>query len=161
MMSIPAVLLAILLAASLGAGMTTIIVSITIIFWTHYARVIRGETLSLKRRDFVALARVTGCSTLRILIKHILPNLINTAVVLATLQLGRAIMIEAALTFLGLGLQPPASAWGLIISESRMYLSTAWWLPTFSGLAIMVTVLGANLTGDWLRDALDPKLRQT
>jgi peptide/nickel transport system permease protein len=160
MMSIPAFLLAILLAASLGSGMTTIIFSISIIFWTGYARVIRGETLSIKQREFVALAEVTGCGRIRILMKHIFPNVVNTAVVLATLQLGSAIMIEAALTFLGLGLQPPASAWGLIISEGRMYLSTAWWIPTFSGLAIMMAVLGSNLTGDWLRDALDPKLRQ-
>jgi peptide/nickel transport system permease protein len=160
MMSIPAFLLAILIAASLGSGMTTIIFSISIIFWTGYARVIRGETLSIKQREFVALAQVTGCGRIRILMKHIFPNVVNTAVVLATLQLGSAIMIEAALTFLGLGLQPPASAWGLIISEGRTYLSTAWWIPTFSGLAIMMAVLGSNLTGDWLRDALDPKLRQ-
>jgi peptide/nickel transport system permease protein len=160
MMSIPSILLAILLAASVGAGKTTIIVSISLIFWTNYARVIRGETLGLKQRDFVVLAKVTGCGRVRILVKHILPNLINTAVVLATLQLGSAIMIEAALTFLGLGLQPPDTAWGLMISESRMYLPTAWWIPTFPGLAIMMTTLGANLTGDWLRDVLDPKLKQ-
>jgi peptide/nickel transport system permease protein len=160
MMSIPPILMAILLAASLGSGMTTIILSIMVIFWTGYARVIRGETLSIKQRDFVTLALVTGCGRLRILMKHIFPNLVNTAVVLATLQLGRAIITEASITFLGLGLQPPASAWGLIISEGRMYLSTAWWIPTFAGLAIMVTVLGSNITGDWLRDVLDPKLKR-
>ena len=160
MMSIPPILMAILLAASLGGGMTTIILSIMVIFWTGYARVIRGETLSIKQRDFVTLALVTGCGRLRILMKHIFPNLVNTAVVLATLQLGRAIIIEASITFLGLGLQPPASAWGLIISEGRIYLSTAWWIPTFAGLAIMMTVLGSNITGDWLRDALDPKLKR-
>jgi peptide/nickel transport system permease protein len=160
MMSIPPILMAILLAASLGSGMTTIILSIMVIFWTGYARVIRGETLSIKQRDFVTLAMVTGCGRLRILMKHIFPNLVNTAVVLATLQLGRAIITEASITFLGLGLQPPASAWGLIISEGRMYLSTAWWIPTFAGLAIMMTVLGSNITGDWLRDALDPKLKR-
>lgn len=160
MMSIPPILMAILLAASLGSGMTTIILSIMVIFWTGYARVIRGETLSIKQRDFVTLALVTGCGRLRILMKHIFPNLVNTAVVLATLQLGRAIITEASITFLGLGLQPPASAWGLIISEGRMYLSTAWWIPTFAGLAIMMTVLGSNITGDWLRDVLDPKLKR-
>ena len=160
MMSIPPILMAILLAASLGSGMMTIILSIMVIFWTGYARVIRGETLSVKQRDFVTLAMVTGCGRVRILMKHIFPNLVNTALVLATLQLGRAIIIEASITFLGLGLQPPASAWGLIISEGRMYLSTAWWIPTFSGLAIMMTVLGSNITGDWLRNALDPKLRR-
>ncbi len=159
-MSIPVILLAILIAASLGAGLGTIIVCITLVFWTHYARVIRGETLSIKQREFVAAARITGCNKRRILMKHIFPNLISTVLVLATLNLGRAIMIEAALTFLGLGLQPPASAWGLIISEGRIYLSSAWWIPTFAGLAIMITVLGANLLGDWLRDTFDPKLRQ-
>ncbi len=159
-MSIPAILLIILLAAVLGGGLATIIISVSLVFWTTYARVIRGETLSIKQRDFVALAKVTGCGHGRILRKHIFPNLVNTVMVLATLQLGRAIIIEASITFLGLGIQPPATAWGLIISDGRIYMSTAWWVPTFAGIAIMVTVLGANLFGDWLRDKLDPRLRQ-
>jgi peptide/nickel transport system permease protein len=159
-MSIPAILLIILLAAVLGGGLVTIIISVSIVFWTTYARVIRGEVLSIKQRDFVALAKVTGCGHTRILGKHIFPNLINTVMVLATLQLGRAIIIEASITFLGLGIQPPATAWGLIISDGRIYMSTAWWVPTFAGIAIMITVLGANLLGDWLRDKLDPRLRQ-
>jgi peptide/nickel transport system permease protein len=159
-MSIPAILLIILLAAVLGGGLATIIISISLVFWTTYARVIRGETLSIKQRDFVALAKVTGCKDSRILRKHIFPNLFNTVMVLATLQLGRAIIIEAGITFLGLGIQPPATAWGLIISDGRIYMSTAWWVPTFAGIAIMITVLGANLFGDWLRDKLDPRLRQ-
>jgi peptide/nickel transport system permease protein len=159
-MSIPAILLMILLAAVLGGGLATIIIAISLVFWTTYARVIRGETLSIKQRDFVALARVTGCKDARILWKHIFPNLFNTVMVLATLQLGRAIIIEAGITFLGLGIQPPATAWGLIISDGRIYMSTAWWVPTFAGIAIMITVLGANLFGDWLRDKLDPRLRQ-
>jgi len=159
-MSIPAILLAILLAASIGAGAFTIIASISLIFWTGYARVIRGETISISQRDYITLARVTGCSHFRILIKHILPNLVSTITVLASLQLGRAIVIEASMTFLGVGLQPPAAAWGLMISEGRMYMVTAWWIPTFSGFAIAITVLGANLMGDWLRDKFDPKLRQ-
>ena len=159
-MSIPAILLIILLASVMGGGLVTIIISVSIIFWTTYARVVRGETLSLKERDFVALAKVTGCSTSRILIFHIFPNLMNTVMVLASLQLGRAILVEAGITFLGLGIQPPATAWGLIISDGRIYMSTAWWVPTFAGIAIMITVLGANLFGDWLRDKLDPKLRQ-
>jgi peptide/nickel transport system permease protein len=159
-MSIPAILLMILLAAVLGGGLATIIIAISLVFWTTYARVIRGETLSIKQRDFVALAKVTGCKDARILWKHIFPNLFNTVMVLATLQLGRAIIIEAGITFLGLGIQPPATAWGLIISDGRIYMSTAWWVPTFAGIAIMITVLGANLFGDWLRDKLDPRLRQ-
>ena len=159
-MSIPAILLMILLATVVGTGLVTIIISVAIIFWTTYARVVRGETLSLKERDFVAMAKVTGCGSTRILLVHILPNLINTVMVLASLQLGRAILVEAGITFLGLGIQPPATAWGLIISDGRIYMSTAWWIPTFAGIAILITVLGANLFGDWLRDRLDPKLRQ-
>jgi peptide/nickel transport system permease protein len=159
-MSIPAILLIILLAAVLGGGLVTIIISVSLVFWTTYARVVRGETLSIKQRDFVALAKVRGCGNIRILRKHIFPNLVNTLMVLATLQLGRAIIIEASITFLGLGIQPPATAWGLIISDGRIYMSTAWWIPTFAGVAIMITVLGANLLGDWLRDKLDPRLRQ-
>lgn len=159
-MSIPAILLIILLAAVLGGGLVTIIISVSLVFWTTYARVVRGETLSIKQRDFVALAKVRGCGNIRILQKHIFPNLVNTVMVLATLQLGRAIIIEASITFLGLGIQPPATAWGLVISDGRIYMSTAWWIPTFAGVAIMITVLGANLLGDWLRDKLDPRLRQ-
>jgi peptide/nickel transport system permease protein len=159
-MSIPPILLAILLATALGSGLTTIIIAISAVFWTGFARVIRGETLSLKQRDFVTLARVTGCGKLRILLRHIFPNLIGTIMVLCSLQLGQAIIIEAAITFLGLGLQPPDTAWGLMISDGRGYLSTAWWIPTFPGIAIMITVLGANMIGDWVRDRFDPKLRQ-
>jgi peptide/nickel transport system permease protein len=159
-MSIPAILLALLISASLGTGLTAVIVVIAIVFWTQYARMIRGETLSVEQRDFVVMARLVGCSPRRILVKHILPHIIDSTVVLATLQLGIAVMLEAALSFLGLGVQPPMVAWGKMIAEARPYISTAWWLPTFPGLAIMVTVLGANLGGDWLRDKLDPKLRQ-
>lgn len=159
-MSIPVILFMLLLSAIMGGGLTTIIISIGIIFWTGYARVVRGVTLSIKQREFVALANVTGCSNLRVLWKHVFPNLVDTIVVMATLQLGTAIMIEASVTFLGLGIQPPDTAWGLIVADGRKYMSTAWWLPTFGGLAIMITVLGANLTGDWLRDKLDPRLRQ-
>jgi peptide/nickel transport system permease protein len=159
-MSMPAILLALLLSASLGAGLTSVIVVIAIVYWTSYARVVRGETLSVKQRDFVVMARVLGCPSTRILQKHIFPNVIDSALVVASLQLGMAVMLEASLSFLGLGVQPPAVAWGKMIAEARLYISTAWWLPTFPGVAIMVTVLGANLLGDWLRDKLDPKLRQ-
>lgn len=159
-MAIPPILLALLFSAALHGGLTNIIIVIAITFWAPYTRVIRGETLSLKQRDFIALARVAGCSPGRILARHIFPNIVSTIMVLVTLQLGSAIMIESALTFLGLGIQPPASAWGLMIADGRIYISTAWWIPAFAGLAIMVTVLGANLMGDWLRDTLDPKLRQ-
>jgi len=159
-MSMPPILLALLISAALGAGLTAVIVVIAIVFWTQYARVIRGETLSVKQRDFVVMAKLVGCSPRRILLRHIFPHIIDSAVVVATLQLGVAVMVEAALSFLGLGVQPPAVAWGKMIAEARLYIATAWWLPTFPGAAIMVTVLGANLWGDWLRDKLDPKLRQ-
>jgi peptide/nickel transport system permease protein len=159
-MSIPAILMTILISAALGGGLMTITICIAFVFWTQYARVIRGETLSIREREFVALARLAGCGTGRMLVRHIMPNLVSTSTVIATLQLGRAIIIEASITFLGLGIQPPKTAWGLMMSEGRMYLSTAWWLPTFAGLAIVITVLGANLMGDWIRDRLDPKLRQ-
>lgn len=159
-MSIPVILFMILLSAAVGRGLLTIIISIGVIFWTGYARVVRGLTLSIQEQEFVALAKVTGCSNFRILVKHIFPNLVDAVVVMATLQLGIAIMIEASLTFLGLGIQPPNTAWGLIVADGRSYMSTAWWVPTFGGLAIMVTVMGANLLGDWLRDKLDPRLRQ-
>lgn len=159
-MSIPGILLIMLLSAVLGGGLTTIIISISVVFWTGYARVVRGETLGIMQHDFVALAKVTGCGTFRILMKHILPNLANTIMVLSTLQVGMAIMMEASITFLGLGIQPPNTAWGLMIAESRIYMSTAWWIPTFSGLCITITILGANLFGDWLRDTLDPRRRQ-
>ena len=159
-MSIPVILLTILISAALGGGLFTVTICIALVFWTQYARVIRGETLSIREREFVALARIAGCGPGRMLVKHILPNLVSTSTVIASLQLGRAIIIEASITFLGLGIQPPQTAWGLMMAEGRMYLSTAWWLPTFAGLAIVITVLGANFMGDWVRDRLDPKLRQ-
>lgn len=159
-MSIPPILFIILLTGVIGGGKFTIVLSIGLVFWTAYARVVRGQTLAIHGEEFIALAKVTGCSNFRILMKHILPNLVNTITVMATLQLGTAIMAEASITFLGMGIQPPETAWGLIVADGRGYMSTAWWVPTFGGLAIMVTVMGANLMGDWLRDRLDPRLRQ-
>lgn len=159
-MSIPPVLLTILIGAALGGGLATILISIILVFWADYARVIRGETLALKSRGYVQLAKVANASDLRIFTRHLLPNLIPTCIVLITLQFGAALVIEAAITFIGLGIQPPASAWGLLVSDGRAYLSTAWWIPTFAGLAIALTALGANLLGDWLRDYFDPKLKK-
>ena len=155
--SLPANLLIVLLGAAIGGGLWTIVISVALLFWADYARIIRAETLSLRERNFVALARVANASDARILLRHILPNLMSTCIVLITLQIGRAILIEAGISYIGLGVQPPATAWGLMVYEGRTYLATAWWLPIFSGLAITMTVLGANLFGDWLRDALDPR----
>ncbi|MGE3600815.1 MAG: ABC transporter permease, partial [Dehalococcoidia bacterium] len=128
--------------------------------WAMNARVLRGEVLKIKGQDYVALARVGGNSTLRILWRYILPNLLNTLIVLATLQLGTTILAEATLSFLGLGIPPPNAAWGLMLAEGRQYVTFAWWLAVFPGIAIMLTVLSANMLGDWLRVRLDPKLRQ-
>jgi len=141
-------------------GLLTIVLIIGFTGWISYARIIRGEVLSLRERDYVALAKVAGCSQTRILLKHLLPNVMNTVIVLATLQLGTVIILEATLSFLGLGVQPPTASWGQMLSEGRKFMSIAWWLTTFPGVAIMVTVLGFNLLGDWLRDTLDPKRRQ-
>ena len=159
-MSIPPILLIIILSDVLGGGLQTIIVGILSGFWVIYARVIRIEVSSLRQRDFITMARITGGSSFKILVRHIFPNVFNTVLVLATLQLGTAIMMEAGITFLGLGIQPPNVAWGLLIAEGRIYMDTAWWIPTFAGIAVMISVLGSNLMGDWLRDKLDPRLRQ-
>jgi peptide/nickel transport system permease protein len=160
-MSMPAILLALLISASLGAGLATVTVVIAIVFWTNYARVVRAETMSVKARDYVVMARVLGCPAPRLVRTHILPNVIDSALVVASLQLGAAVMLEASLSFLGLGVQPPAVAWGKMIAESKLYLSNAWWMAVFPGAALVVTVLGTNLLGDWLRDHLDPTLRNT
>ncbi|WP_114951555.1 ABC transporter permease [Sphingosinicella terrae] len=156
-MSIPATLLIILLGAVIGGGLVTIVVSVIFLFWADYARIIRAEALSLRERGYVLLAKVANAGHGRILRRHILPNLFGTCIVLVTLQVGRAILIEAGISFIGLGVQPPATAWGMMVFEGRSYLSTAWWLPTFSGLAITITVLGTSLFGDWLRDRLDTR----
>ena len=158
--SIPGLLFALLLCGPLGAGLTSVIIVVAIRYWTNYARVVRGETLSIKQREYVVMAKSLGGKPRRILRKHILPNVIDSAMIVATMQLGNAVMLEASLSFLGLGVQAPAVAWGKMIAESRLYMQSAWWLPTFPGLALFITVLGANMFGDWLRDKLDPKLRQ-
>lgn len=142
-------------------GLTPIIIAIALTMWPMATRMVRAEILSLKQRDFVALAKVTGSSNLRIMRKHILPNVLNTMVVLTSVGLGGAIMMESGMSFLGVGVLPPDTAWGTLISQSSTYMASAWWIPTFAGLAITVTILGANLFGDWLRDVLDPRTRQS
>jgi peptide/nickel transport system permease protein len=142
-------------------GLTPIIIAIALTMWPMATRMVRAEVLSLKQRDYVALAKVTGSSNFRILRKHIFPNVLNTMVVLTSVGLGGAIMMESGLSFLGVGIQPPQTAWGTLIAGSITYMYSAWWIPTFAGLAITMTILGANLFGDWLRDALDPRTRQS
>jgi peptide/nickel transport system permease protein len=160
MMSIPSLMIAIFLAAVIGPSKTNIIIILATVGWTHYARVLRGEVLRIKALEFIALARVAGCSKTRIMVRHIFPNMVNTLVVLATLQLGIVIIAESILSFLGLGVPPPDPAWGLMIAEGRVYISMAWWLCAWPGLAILAVVLSCNLLGDWLRVRLDPKFRQ-
>jgi peptide/nickel transport system permease protein len=121
---------------------------------------IRGEVLSLKERDFVAEAKVIGCSNTKILVRHILPNVMDTILVLLTLQVGWAINIEAALSFLGAGIPPPTPAWGLMVAGGKDFLASAWWIATLPGIAILITVICFNLLGDWMRDYFDPKLRE-
>jgi peptide/nickel transport system permease protein len=157
--AIPAILLIILIGGAVGGGFMTVLISIVLVSWVLYARVIRGEALVLRERGFVALAKVANCSDFRILMRHILPNLMPTCIVLMTLQAGFALLIEAAITFIGLGIQPPATTWGLLIAEGRPYMTTAWWIPTFAGIAITLTVLGTNLLGDWLQERLNPRLQ--
>jgi len=160
MMSLPVLFLALAFASVIPSGMYIIILIVAFFGWSHYTRITRGEVLSLKERDFVALARVAQASQKRIMLKHILPNLTNTLTVLVTLDVGGVIMFEAAFSFIGFGVQPPTPSWGNILSEGQNYLTTAWWIATFPGLALMAMVFSCNFIGDWLRDALDPKLRQ-
>jgi peptide/nickel transport system permease protein len=158
-LSLPTILLALVLVAAVGPSFGTVITVLVVLLWARYARLVRGETLSIKERDFIARARVAGASHTRIMARYILPNVANSLIVLATLQVGYVILLESALSFLGAGLPRPTPAWGLMIADGRELIVTAWWVSMFPGLAIMLTVLSLNLLGDWLRDHLDPKLR--
>jgi peptide/nickel transport system permease protein len=160
MMSFPLVLAALLLVAVIGPGVHTVVIAASLILWARFARLTRSEVLSVKERDFIKLARIAGASHLRIMLVHILPNVLNSAVVLLTLQLGFVIIVEATLSFLGAGVPPPTPTWGQMVSNGRAYIETAWWISLFPGLAIAAVVLAFNLLGDWLRDHLDPRLRQ-
>ncbi len=160
MFAIPAILIALVLAVILGQGLGNIILIVATILWARAARQIRGSAISIRNHDFVTLARIAGSSDFRTLIRHIFPNVLNTIVVVATLELSFVILFEATLSFLGIGLPPPTPAWGLMVAEGRAYIVSAWWLCVFPGVAIVLTVLSFNLLGDWLRDRLDPKLRQ-
>jgi peptide/nickel transport system permease protein len=159
-MAFPIILFAILFVVVLGGSIATTVFAVALVLWARYARVIRGEVLSLRERDFVAQARIAGCSSTRIMLTHLFPNILNTLVVLLSLQVGWVIIVEASLSFLGAGIPPPTPTWGSMIAEGRDYIATAWWVSFFPGIAILATVLSFNLFGDWLRDALDPKLRQ-
>ena len=160
-LALPALTFAIFLAAIVGPSELNIIIILGAVYWTRYARVIRGEVLSLKERDFVRLAIVAGCSPWTIMRRHILPNVLSSAIVLGTLQLGVVIITEASLSFLGVGVPPPKPAWGLMLADGKRGLMAGyWWLTVLPGSCIMLMVLAANLLGDWLRVKLDPQLRQ-
>jgi peptide/nickel transport system permease protein len=159
-LALPMLLLALLLAVTLGPSFTNIIIAISAVLWARYARLIRGEVLTIRELGFIAAARVSGCSPLNIMRCHVFPNIFNTLVVLLTLQVGWAILTEASLSFLGAGVPPSMPAWGSMVAEGRNFVTSAWWISTIPGIVIMITVLGFNLLGDWLRDRLDPKLRQ-
>jgi peptide/nickel transport system permease protein len=160
-LALPALTFAIFLAAIVGPSEMNIVIILATVYWTRYARVIRSEVLSLRERDFVRLAIVAGCSKWTIMRRHILPNVVNSATVLATLMLGVVIVAEASLSFLGVGVPPPKPAWGLMLADGKKGLMAGyWWLTVLPGCCIMLMVLSANLLGDWLRVKLDPQLRQ-
>jgi peptide/nickel transport system permease protein len=159
-MSFPVILLALILAVTVGPSFVNVVIAIAVILWARYARVIRGQVLTLMELDFITQARIAGASAWRIIFHHLFPNTLNTLVVLITLQVGYVIIVEASLSFLGAGIPPPTPAWGSMIAEGRDFVTSAWWVSSFPGLAILLVVLAFNLLGDWLRDTLDPKLRQ-
>jgi peptide/nickel transport system permease protein len=158
-LSLPLILIAMIWIAFTRPSLLNIIIVIAFWTWTQYARVTRAHTLSVKETGYIEAVRATGATRIRILLRHILPNVFSSVLVIASLQFGRAIILEATLSFLGLGLQPPTPALGVMIASGRQYVDNAWWLATLPGVVIMLLVLGTNLVGDTLRDVLDPKLR--
>jgi len=159
-LSFPALLLAMLLQIGIGPGFFTVVVALSILGWAGYARLIRGEALKLRNSDFVAQARIIGASPLRIMFRHIFPNVINSLLVIMTLQVGMMILMESALSYLGIGIPAPTPSWGSMVADGRGDLDSAWWISLFPGIAIGLVVLSGNFVGDWLRDKLDPRLRQ-
>ena len=158
-LAFPFILLALAVIGVLGPSLRNIIVVVGVSGWVVYARIVRGEVLSLREREFVQAARAVGSPPARIIARHVVPNAFTPWLVIATLDMARVIIVESALSFLGLGVPPPTPTWGGMLADGRVYMSTAWWLATFPGLAILLTVLGINLLGDGLRDTLDPRLK--
>ncbi|OAI38609.1 hypothetical protein AYO38_09300 [bacterium SCGC AG-212-C10] len=160
LLSMPFLLVAIAVVGAVGPSVRNLMLILIFMGWAAYARVLRGEVLRIRNSDFVRLARINGASPIRLMVLHILPNIMNTLIVLATLQLGTTILTEATLSFLGLGVPPPNPSWGGMLSDGRPYLTTNSWLALIPGITIMLTVLAVNLLGDWLRVRLDPRFRQ-
>ena len=160
-LALPAVLIALAVAATIGPSLINVILIIGLVYWAQFARLVRGEALSVREREYVLAARVIGSPVLRIIRRHILPNVLNTIIVMITLQLASAILLESILSFLGIGIPQPTPSWGNMVADGRPYIAFSWWIVTLPGVAIMLTVFSVNLCGDWLRDRLDPKLRTT
>ena len=158
-LSFPPILLAIIMAVSLGPGFRTIIIAISLTYWSRFARVIRAEVLQIKEQEFIALARVAGCSPLYIMVRHILPNVLDTHLVIMSLEIGMVIRLESTLSFLGAGIPPPTPSWGRMVGDGRAYIDTAWWIALVPGGALAMVILSFNMLGDWLRDVMDPQLR--
>ncbi len=158
--ALPSLLFAVMLATVLKPGLKNVIFIIIFFFWAAFARLVRAEVLSLRERPFVELSRVAGASWFRIFWKHLLPNVLSTVMVIATLEVSSVIVFESSLSFLGLGVTPPTVSWGQMLAEGREYMTVAWWTVTIPGVAIFVVALSGNLFGDWLRDTLDPHLRR-
>lgn len=159
-MAFPSLLLAIAFGAALGPGLFNLVLALSLTIWVVYCRVVRAEVLSIRERDYVLAARAMGASDLRIILRHVLPNVLAPILVISTLQMGVVIISEASLNFLGVGVQSSVPTWGGMLSDGREFMRDAWWLATFPGIAISIVVLGVNLLGDGLRDALDPRLRR-
>jgi peptide/nickel transport system permease protein len=159
-LAFPVLLLGVALLSVLGAGLGNLILVLAVSGWITYARIVRGETLALKQREFVDAARGLGAGDLHVMRRHVLPNVWAPLAVVATFSVARMIIAEASLSFLGLGIPAPAPSWGAMLDEGRNYITTGWWLALFPGLAILLVVLGINLVGDWLRDLLDPRLER-
>ncbi len=156
----PIILFAILLVVIVGPGLINLIVAVGLVIWARYARVVRGEVITIMTQDYISRARVSGASDFRIITRHLFPNVFNSLLVLLTLQVGFLIIVESSLSFLGAGVPPPTAAWGSMVASGRDYIVTAWWVSAIPGVAIMLLVIAFNMLGDWLRDRLDPKLRQ-
>jgi len=158
--SIPFILLALVVVLAFGASLQIVLALLAILAWSAFVRNVRAEVLLIKETDYLAAARIAGASAFRIMLRHMVPGVINTAVVIATLRVGQLILAEASLSFLGAGIPSPTPAWGVMVADGRNYLDSAWWVSTFPGFAILFTVMSFNFLGDWLRDRLDPRLRQ-
>lgn len=159
-LAFPAILIALLLAAILGPGFWTVVIAISLLGWAPYARLIRGEALRLREADFVAQARIIGTPPMRIMTRHIFPNIINPLIIMVTLSVGMVILTEAILSYLGAGIPRETVSWGNMVNDGRNLIDIAWWISLFPGLAIGLVVMAGNFMGDWLRDTLDPRLRQ-